>query len=467
MLNNDLIWDKLLNNIKTSVNSIMYTTWFQTTKLHKLENGQAIILVKNEIQKNHLRDKYYDFIQSNLQTITNSSYDLIFKNEDEIKDDDSVIQTNLPLVEEQKEDKPTYKHKSNLNKKLTFESFIVGNSNRLAQHAALVVAEDPGKTYNPLFIYGPSGLGKTHLMHAIGNYIEDEGEKKGIPKRVLYVTSQQFMDEFSKLGKQKDEKENFEYAEYFKNKYHNIDVLIIDDIQFISTGQKTQAEFFHTFNDLHDNNKQIILSSDRSPNDMKQMEERLKTRFNWGLTANINPPELELRKNILKNKINSYEIYSSLLKDTPEEVIDYIASNISSDVRALEQALNRLLAYSTMMGGIEINLPTAVEALKEMINKGTTDQTNILRIQKVVADHYQISVDDLKSKKRSAIIAYARQIAMYLARDMLNETVARIGLEFGGKDHSTVIYSCDKIADDLIKKPELKKEIDKIKEELI
>ncbi len=467
MLNNDLIWGKLLNNIKTSVNSIMYTTWFQTTKLHKLENGQAIILVKNEIQKNHLRDKYYDFIQSNLQTITNSSYDLIFKNEDEIKDDDSVIQTNLPFVEEQKEDKPTYKHKSNLNKKLTFESFIVGNSNRLAQHAALVVAEDPGKTYNPLFIYGPSGLGKTHLMHAIGNYIEDEGEKKGIPKRVLYVTSQQFMDEFSKLGKQKDEKENFEYAEYFKNKYHNIDVLIIDDIQFISTGQKTQAEFFHTFNDLHDNNKQIILSSDRSPNDMKQMEERLKTRFNWGLTANINPPELELRKNILKNKINSYEIYSSLLKDTPEEVIDYIASNISSDVRALEQALNRLLAYSTMMGGIEINLPTAVEALKEMINKGTTDQTNILRIQKVVADHYQISVDDLKSKKRSAIIAYARQIAMYLARDMLNETVARIGLEFGGKDHSTVIYSCDKIADDLIKKPELKKEIDKIKEELI
>ena len=467
MLNNDLIWGKLLNNIKTSVNSIMYTTWFQTTKLHKLENGQAIILVKNEIQKNHLRDKYYDFIQSNLQTITNTNYDLIFKNEDEIKDDDSVIQTNLPFVEEQKEDKPTYKHKSNLNKKLTFESFIVGNSNRLAQHAALVVAEDPGKTYNPLFIYGPSGLGKTHLMHAIGNYIEDEGEKKGIPKRVLYVTSQQFMDEFSKLGKQKDEKENFEYAEYFKNKYHNIDVLIIDDIQFISTGQKTQAEFFHTFNDLHDNNKQIILSSDRSPNDMKQMEERLKTRFNWGLTANINPPELELRKNILKNKINSYEIYSSLLKDTPEEVIDYIASNISSDVRALEQALNRLLAYSTMMGGIEINLPTAVEALKEMINKGTTDQTNILRIQKVVADHYQISVDDLKSKKRSAIIAYARQIAMYLARDMLNETVARIGLEFGGKDHSTVIYSCDKIADDLIKKPELKKEIDKIKEELI
>ena len=467
MLNNDLIWGKLLNNIKTSVNSIMYTTWFQTTKLHKLENGQAIILVKNEIQKNHLRDKYYDFIQSNLQTITNTNYDLIFKNEDEIKDDDNVIQTNLPIVEEQKEDKPTYKHKSNLNKKLTFESFIVGNSNRLAQHAALVVAEDPGKTYNPLFIYGPSGLGKTHLMHAIGNYIEDEGEKKGIPKRVLYVTSQQFMDEFSKLGKQKDEKENFEYAEYFKNKYHNIDVLIIDDIQFISTGQKTQAEFFHTFNDLHDNNKQIILSSDRSPNDMKQMEERLKTRFNWGLTANINPPELELRKNILKNKINSYEIYSSLLKDTPEEVIDYIASNISSDVRALEQALNRLLAYSTMMGGIEINLPTAVEALKEMINKGTTDQTNILRIQKVVADHYQISVDDLKSKKRSAIIAYARQIAMYLARDMLNEPLARIGLEFGGKDHSTVIHSCDKIAEDLEKKPELKNEIDKIKEELI
>ena len=462
ILNNDIIWEKLLSNIKIAVNSVIYTTWFQTTKLHKLENGQAIILVKNEIQKSHLRDKYYDFIQSNLQTITNINYELIFKNEDDIKEESELIQTNLPIQNIEIEDKPTYKHNSNLNKKLTFESFVVGNSNRLAQHAALVVAEEPGKTYNPLFIYGPSGLGKTHLMHAIGNYIEDNSDK-----RVLYVTSQQFMDEFSKLGKQKDDKESYEYQEFFKNKYHNIDVLIIDDIQFISTGQKTQAEFFHTFNDLHDNNKQIILSSDRSPNDMKQMEERLKTRFNWGLTANINPPELELRKNILKNKINSYEIYSSLLKDTPEEVIDYIASNISTDVRALEQALNRLLAYSTMMGGVEINLPTAVEALKEMINKGTTDQTNILRIQKVVADHYQISVDDLKSKKRSAIIAYARQIAMYLARDMLNEPLARIGLEFGGKDHSTVIHSCDKIAEDLIKKPELKNEIDKIKEELI
>lgn len=460
MLNNDLVWEKLLNNIKTSVNSIMYTTWFQTTKLHKLENGQAIILVKNEIQKNHLRDKYYDFIQSNLQTITNMNYDLIFKNEDDIKEDDNVVQTNLPIAEAIKEDKPTYKHKSNLNKELTFDSFVVGNSNRLAQHAALAVAEDPGKTYNPLFIYGPSGLGKTHLMHAIGNYIEDNSDK-----RVLYVTSQQFMDEFSKLGKQKDEESNYEYAEFFKNKYHNIDVLIIDDIQCISSGQKTQMEFFHTFNDLHDNNKQIVLSSDRSPNDMKQMEERLKTRFNWGLTADIHPPELELRKNILKKKINNK--FQSL-KDIPEEVIDYIATNIASgDVRILENSLNRLMAYSTMWGINDITLKDAVEALKDLINKGTSEQTNILRIQKVVADNYQISVDDLKSKKRSAIIAYARQIAMYLARDMLNEPLARIGLEFGGRDHTTVIHACEKITEDLETKQELKNEIDKIRESLI
>ena len=462
MLNNDLIWEKFLNNIKNSVSDIMFSNWFEPTKLHKLENNQAVIVVKSEIQKNHLRNKYYDFIQSNLQTITNTSYDLIFKNEEDILEDDSFVQTNLPINDEPKEDNPTYKHKSNLNKNLTFESFIVGNSNRLAQHAALIVAEDPGKTYNPLFIYGPSGLGKTHLMHAIGNYIEDNSDK-----RVLYVTAQQFMDEFSKLGRQKDEEANYEYAEFFKNKYRNIDVLIIDDIQCISTGQKTQMEFFHTFDDLHRNNKQIILSSDRSPNDLKQMENRLSSRFNWGLTADIHPPELELRKNILKNKINSYEVYSSLLKDTPEEVIDYIASNISSDVRSLEQALNRLLAYSTMMGLQKITLKDAIDALKEIITNGTSEQTNILRIQKVVADHYQISVDDLKSKKRSAIIAYARQIAMYLSRNMLNEPLARIGLEFGGKDHSTVIHSCEKIEDELKTKQELRATIEKIKEELI
>ena len=447
MLNNDLIWERFLTNIKNSVSPIMYSNWFQPTKLHKLE-------------KNHLRNKYYDFIQSNLQTITNINYDLIFKNEEDILEEDSLIQTNLPINDELKEDKPTYKHKSNLNKELTFDSFVVGNSNRLAQHAALAVAEDPGKTYNPLFLYGPSGLGKTHLMHAIGNYIEDNSDKK-----VLYVTAQQFMDEFSKLGRQKDEEANYEYAEFFKNIYRNIDVLIIDDIQCISTGQKTQMEFFHTFEDLHNNNKQIILSSDRSPNDLKQMENRLTTRFNWGLTADIHPPELELRKNILKKKIsNKFDA----LKDLSEEVIDYIANNIASgDVRILEQSLNRLLAYKLMMGIDEIKLKDAVDALKELINKGTSEQTSILRIQKVVADHYQISVDDLKSRKRSAIIAYARQIAMYLARDMLNEPLARIGLEFGGKDHSTVIHSCDKIADDLIKNPELKNELDKIKEELI
>ncbi len=461
MLNNDLIWEHLLKNIKVSVNNLIYTYWFETTKLYKIENGQAIILVKSDIQKTHLKDKFYELIQSNLFTITNTNYDLIFKNEEDIKDEENIVQTNLPIPEVKIEDKPTYKHKSNLNKDLTFDSFVVGNSNRLAQHAALAVAEDPGKTYNPLFIYGPSGLGKTHLMHAIGNYIEENDKTK----RVLYVTSQQFMDEFSKLGKQKDEQSNYEYAEFFKNKYHNIDVLIIDDIQCIATGPKTQMEFFHTFNDLHDNNKQIILSSDRSPNDMKQMEERLKTRFNWGMTADIHPPELELRKNILKKKIkNKY----NGLQDISEEVIDYIATNIASgDVRILELSLNRLMAYSMMMGIKEITLKDAVDALKEIINKGTSEQTSILRIQKVVADHYQISVDDLKGKKRTANIAYARQIAMYLARDMLNEKFARIGLEFGGRNHATVIDACTKIEEELPTKQELKNEIDKIKEELI
>ena len=295
-------------------------------------------------------------------------------------------------------------------------------------------------------------------MHAIGNYIEQNSNK-----RVLYVTSDQFIDDFSKISRRDDNKSNFDYADYFKNKYRSLDVLIIDDIQFLATTQKTQEEFFHTFNVLYNDNKQIIISSDRSPNDLKSLEDRLKTRFCWGLTVDIYPPELELRKNILKKKIES----SKLLPEIDEEVIEYIAANMASDVRKLEGAINRLMAESLTMGYDKISLPIAVEALKTMINKGTSEKTNILRVQKVVADYYQISVDDMKSKKKSALIVGARQIAMYLSREILNESFERIGLEFGGRDHSTVMYAYDKIKEEVKEKLELKNTIEKIKENII
>lgn len=452
----ELIWSKFLEEVKVEVNSVGYTTWFKNTQLYKLEGNQATIVVPMSIHQKHLNDTYYDLIQGVLAKITNQVYEINFVLEEDIKTENNPEKPHDDLLKPA--DSPiTFKHSSNLNKNLTFENFIVGNSNKLAHATAFAVAETPGQTYNPLFIYGNSGLGKTHLMHAIGNYIESTSDKK-----VLYVTSEQFIDDFSKISRKDENNNNFNYAEYFKNKYRSLDVLIIDDIQFLAKTPKTQEEFFHTFNFLYNDNKQIIISSDRSPNDMNILADRLKTRFCWGVTVDIFPPELELRKDILRKKIQ----ISNLPQDIPEEVIEYIASNMSSDVRRLEGAVNRLMAYSLIMGGTEINLETAVDALKDIINKGTSEKTNILKVQKGVADYFQISVDDLKSRKRSANIAFPRQIAMYLSRTLLNESFERIGLEFGGKDHSTVMHSCDKIEMEIKNNLEIRNSVEKIKESI-
>ncbi len=461
-MNYDLLWSKVLDIIKTEVNSIVYKTWFENTRLYKIENTTATIVVQIFTQKKRLseNENYLSLIINALHENTNQIYDINFLLEDEINEKTIEQEVSTEKVENNLTNENTvYKHSSNLIKEYTFETFVVGNSNKLAQAAAFMVAESPGEVYNPLFLYGSSGLGKTHLMHAIGNYIEQNTNK-----RVLYISSQQFTDDFTKINLKDDKKKNnFDYSTYFKNKYRSIDVLIIDDIQFLAAKTKTQEEFFHTFNILHDEKKQIILSSDRSPNDLKDMEERLKTRFCWGLTVDIYPPELELRKNILRKKIQG----SNLLQEIPENVIEYIASNMTSDVRNLEGAINRLIAYSFMMGCKEIDLPMAVDALKDIINKGTSEKANIQKVQKAVADYWKISVDDLKSKKRSASIAFPRQVAMYLSRTLLNESFERIGLEFGGKDHSTVMHSCDKIKDEIERNNELKNSIEVIKKNLI
>lgn len=458
-MNYDLIWSKVLAKIKEEVTSIVYTTWFKETTLYKIEENVVTIIVPMEIHKKNLSDRYLNIIIGALAEITNTIYEINFILNTEIQDNNSSNKMILNTGENEKINEPVYHHSSNLIKSYNFENFVVGNSNKLAHAAAVAVAEAPGEMYNPLFFYGTSGLGKTHLMHAIGNYIEEKGNKK-----VLYVTSEQFTDDFSKINR-KDENNNtnYNYADYFKNKYRNVDVLIIDDIQFLATRPKTQTEFFHTFEFLHHDNKQIIISSDTSPNDLKYLEERLRTRFCWGLTVDISPPDFELRKNILRKKIQGYKLLPSISDD----VIEYIASNMASDVRKLEGAINRLMAYSLMMGYTEITLPRAVEALKDTINRGTSEKTNIYKIQKVVSDYYQISVDDLKSKKRSASIAYPRQIAMYICRNVLNESYERIGLEFGGKDHSTVMHSCDKINEELNHNEELTKIIEKIKESIM
>ena len=453
-MNNDLLWSKVLEKIQEEVNSVMYTTWFKETRVLKIENNVVTIVVPMKVHQKRLNENYRDIIISKLFEVTNQLYDINVILEDEIANEKTLSTNFVDKIQDDNKisNNTTYKHSSNLIKSYNFENFVVGTSNKLAHATALAVAETPAETYNPLFIYGSSGLGKTHLMHAIGNYIEENSNK-----RVLYVSCEQFIDDFIKLSRDEN------YADYFKNKYRSIDVLIIDDIQFLSTATKTQDEFFHTFNTLYYDNKQIIISSDRSPTDLKMFEERLKTRFCWGITVDIYPPEFELRKNILRKKIQGQK----LLPEISDDVIEYIASNMTSDVRNLEGAINRLLAYSLMMGYNEITLPIAVEALKDTINKGTSEKTNILKVQKAVADYFQISVDDLKSKKRSASIAFPRQIAMYLSRTVLNESFERIGLEFGGKDHSTVMHSCDKIKSEIETNQEIKNSVEKIKQNII
>ena len=440
-MNLDLLWTKVLNQIKDEISSISYQTWFSETKLYKLDNNKAYIIVPMPIHKKHLQDNYYNTIVTKLDNITNSSYELFFYLDEEI----STLEIEKEMENDKKKNLDTnsddkFNINSNLKPEYNFDNFIVGYSNKFAHAAALSVAENPGKIYNPLFLFGNSGLGKTHLMHAIGNYIVEHSNKK-----VLYVTSEQFREEFVKANRKDDSGTNFNYVDFFKDKYRNIDVLLIDDIQFLGGATQTQQEFFHTFNNLYNDSKQIIISSDRSPDDLKLLEERLRTRFCWGLTANIFPPDFALRKEILKKKI----VAGNFEQDIPDDVIEYIASNIGPDVRQLEGAITRLVAYSTIMGGEKINLDLAIEALKDFISKGVGEKNDVHRIQKIVSEYFQISIDDIKSKKRSSNISFPRQIAMYLCRNMLGESFPKIGTEFGGKDHSTVMHSVEKIENEI------------------
>ena len=452
------IWTSVLSKIKEEINSLSFQTWFEETELYRLEKNVAKIIVPFAIHKTHIINNYRDIIVEGLYEVTNTNYELELLLRDEIIEDTepkvNTTRENSSNITSNSIEMPYIK--SNLNSKYTFENFIVGNSNKFAHAAALAVAENPGKMYNPLFIYGNSGLGKTHLMHAIGNYIS-----KNTDKKVLYVTSEQFVSDFIGINKKDENGTNFTYVDFFKQKYRNIDVLIIDDIQYLGGATETQKEFFHTFNTLYGDNKQIIISSDRSPDDLKILEDRLRTRFCWGLPVDIYPPDFELRVAILKKRI----VGEAINKEIPDQVIEYMASNLGSDIRQLEGAVTRLVAYSTIMGS-EIDLNLAIEALKDYINKGISEKNNINKIQKVVAEYFQISVEDLKSKKRNSNISFPRQIAMFLCRKFTDESFPKIGIEFGGKDHSTVMHSCEKIEREIKTNKDLADTIDKLEKDI-
>ena len=456
-MNTDNLWNEFLDKIKERITPLSYDTWFKDTKLYKLDGGTATIIVPLALHKKHLEENYIDDIEETFNSITGTNFNFKFILENEINE---ISDNNEEVIIGTSNENMGVPHQTsasaNLNSEYTFDSFIVGNSNRFAFTAARAVAEKPGKAYNPLFLYGKSGLGKTHLMHAIGNYIIQNTNKK-----VLYVSSEQFVNDYI-AAVRNNEKNTFDKMDSFKNKYRNIDVVIIDDIQFLGSATKGQEEFFHTFNQLHDSNKQIIIASDRSVDDLKMLENRLITRFNWGLTANITPPDFGLRVDIIKRKIAHQEA----AEDIPIEVIEYIANINDSDVRQLEGAITRVFAYALMMNHGVVTLDIAIEALKDKISERSVYKNDIHRIQRIVCEYFKIDIEDLKGKKRSKDINYQRQIAIYLCRIMTNESYPKMGTYFGGRDHSTIISAYQKIEKDLKTNYQLQTVIEELKKRI-
>lgn len=435
-MDTNLLWKTFLEKMKEQISSLSYQTWFKDTRLYSIDDSTATIIVPFNLHKKHIMENYKEDMENIFNEITGTNFNLVFKEEAELKiNNDEKINVNdiLKGVPRQSMEE------ANLNNQYTFDTFIVGDSNRFAFTAARAVAEQPGKAYNPLFLYSKSGLGKTHLMQSIGNYILKNSNKK-----VLYVSSDNFVNDYINAVRTVG-KNNVEKIDDFKNKYRNIDVLIIDDIQFLGNATKGQEEFFHTFNELYNSNKQIIIASDRSVDDLKMLENRLLTRFNWGLTANITPPDFDLRMNIIKKKIAHQES----AKDVPQDVIEYIANNFDSDIRQLEGAITRVFAYALMMNHGIVTLNIAIDSLKDQLNEKSVYKNDIHRIQRVVCDYFKINIDDLKGKKRNKNINYPRQIAIYLCRELTTESYPKIGTYFGGRDHSTIINAYQKIETDL------------------
>ena len=425
------LWDKTLNIIKGELTEVSFNTWIKSCEPICISSNTIKISVPNSFTQDILEKRYKDLVINSIEAACSKTYKLEFLIASEIQEaEEKEVRTKEP-----KKDSIAItvndEMSSILNPKYTFDSFVIGNSNRFAHAASLAVAESPAKAYNPLFIYGGVGLGKTHLMHAIGHYILQNNPSA----KVAYVSSEKFTNEL--INAIKDDKN-----EEFRTKYRSVDVLLIDDIQFIAGKERTQEEFFHTFNTLHEANKQIILSSDRPPKEIPTLEDRLRSRFEWGLIADIQAPDFETRMAILKKKADVEKL------NVPNEVMVYIATKIKSNIRELEGALIRIVAYSSLTNR-EITVDLATEALKDIISNKQNKSITIDLIQDVVAAYFNLRVEDLKSQRRTRNVAYPRQIAMYLSRKLTDMSLPKIGEEFGGRDHTTVIHAYEKISESL------------------
>mgnify|MGYP000850436373 CR=1 FL=1 len=429
------IWKEALELLQQEMTSVSFSTWIEPINPVSLENNVLSLEVPSEFNLGIINSRYKDLIQNAMRVLTKKdlTVNLFVKSAEAPRKEDSTRQdTSSSFV-------------SVLNPKYTFNTFVRGSGNQLAHAAALAVAESPATAYNPLFIYGGVGLGKTHLMHAIGHYIIEQYPTK----KVLYTSSEKFTNEL--INAIKDDRN-----EEFRNKYRNIDVLLIDDIQFIGGKERTQEEFFHTFNALYEASKQIVLSSDKPPKEILTLEERLRSRFEWGLIADIQAPDMETRIAILRKK-SQQERY-----DIPDEVLSYIAENIESNIRELEGALNRVIAYASLTGS-PITLDLAQNCLKQLLAGITKTNINYNTIMKVVARYYDISPDMLTTHKRSRDIAHPRQVAMYLCRELTDMSLPKIGQVFGGRDHTTVMHACEKIQEAIEHNSELRRTIMELK----
>ena len=449
------VWRAALGELQVSLSPANFETWLRDTQLVDVDDQRFRISVPNGFAKDWLETRYRSLISQTLARIVGYSVQVEFTvqspNGTATAAEANGAPAGAPAPSQQAvRVEPTRVGgeggTTNINPRYTFANFIVGSANRLAHAAALSVAERPGHAYNPLFLYGGVGLGKTHLMHAIGNAVAAKFPRK----RVLYATSEKFTNDFiNSIREQK--------MEEFRGRYRRIDVLLIDDIQFIAERERTQEEFFHTFNAIHEAGKQIVLSSDRPPKAITTLEERLRSRFEWGLIADLTPPDLETRIAILRSKAEDQ------LNLIPSEVIEFIARKVVSNVRELEGALNRVIAYASM-SGMPINNELASAVLSNVMYNPKKRSITPQRIVRVVAEYYGVNLDQLRSSKRERAIVVPRQIAMFLIREETDISLLRIGAELGGRDHSTVLHACDKISRELAENDEMRREISAVRE---
>ncbi len=444
------VWLEAQSNIKKVLTPQTYNTWIKPIRFNALTNDNLTLEVPSKFIKEWVTEKYLPMIVEAISSLTNQKYQIEFKITEKAPLESKQVDKKaaVPVDKEPlKEENKTNDISANLNPKYTFDSFVCGASNQFAHAASQAVASNPASNYNPLFIYGGVGLGKTHLLIAIGNHIKEKNKKA----KICYYSSEKFMNEMINCLRYKK-------MEEFRNKFRKMDILLIDDIQFMAGKEATQEEFFHTFNALYESHKQIVVTSDKFPKDIPGLEERLRSRFEWGLIADIQPPDIETKIAILKKKSDLNSIF------LPDDVALFLASSATSNVRELEGMLIRLGAYASLTGS-EITLNMARDILKDIIVEKTRDIT-VEMIQKHVAEHFRIKVSDLKSDKRLKTFVIPRQIAIFIARELTKSSYPEIGEKFGGKDHSTIIHSVKKIEKQMANDLEIKSVVENLKKEL-